>query len=67
MRYEFPALLPLKFEWEVLDNLFDVHPDIKNHLVEDDGSLRNFVNIFINHSLFTWYICSNFCNCDYRW
>ena len=33
---------------EVLEQLFDVHPDIKNHLVEEDGSLRNFVNIFIN-------------------
>ena len=33
---------------EVLDQLFDAHPDIKNHLVEDDGRLRNFVNIFIN-------------------
>ena len=29
----------------VLEELFDAHPDIKNHLVEDDGSLRNFVNI----------------------
>ena len=33
---------------EVLEELFDEHPDIKNHLVEDDGNLRNFVNIFIN-------------------
>ena len=32
---------------EVLDELFHAHPDIKEHLVEDDGSLRNFVNIFI--------------------
>ena len=32
----------------VLAELFDAHPDIKNHLVEDDGSLRNFVNIFID-------------------
>ena len=32
---------------KVLDQLFEAHPDIKNHLVEDDGSLRNFVNIFI--------------------
>ena len=32
----------------VLEELFDAHPDIKNHLVEDDGSLRNFVNIFID-------------------
>ena len=33
---------------EVLTELFNAHPDIKGHLVEDDGSLRNFVNIFIN-------------------
>lgn len=32
---------------EVLSELFAAHPEIKNHLVEDDGSLRNFVNIFI--------------------
>ena len=31
----------------VLEELFRAHPDIKGHLVEDDGSLRNFVNIFI--------------------
>ena len=33
---------------KVLEQLFDAHPDIKNHLVEADGNLRNFVNIFIN-------------------
>ena len=33
---------------KVLDQLFDAHPDIKNHIIEEDGSLRNFVNIFIN-------------------
>ena len=33
---------------KVLEDLFKAHPDIKNHLVEEDGSLRNFVNIFIN-------------------
>ena len=32
----------------VLEELFEAHPDIKNHLVEDDGSLRNFVNIFVD-------------------
>ena len=36
---------------EVLEELFSAHPDIKGHLVEDDGSLRNFVNIFIEGSL----------------
>ena len=32
---------------QVLDELFSAHPDIKGHLIEDNGSLRNFVNIFI--------------------
>ena len=32
----------------ILDQLFDAHPDIKNHLIEENGNLRNFVNIFIN-------------------
>ena len=32
---------------QILEELFSAHPDIKGHLVEDDGSLRNFVNIFI--------------------
>ena len=29
----------------VLNELFQAHPEIKNHLIEEDGSLRNFVNI----------------------
>ena len=33
---------------EVLNELFAKYPDIKNHLMENDGNLRNFVNIFIN-------------------
>ena len=33
---------------KVLEELFNAHPDIKGHLVEEDGNLRNFVNIFIN-------------------
>ena len=33
---------------QILEQLFDTHPDIKNHLIEENGSLRNFVNIFIN-------------------
>ena len=32
---------------QILEELFSAHPNIKGHLVEDDGSLRNFVNIFI--------------------
>ena len=33
---------------KVLEELFNAHPDIKGHLIEEDGNLRNFVNIFIN-------------------
>ena len=33
---------------KILEQLFDAHPDIKNHLIEENGNLRNFVNIFIN-------------------
>ncbi len=32
----------------VLEELFIAHPEIKNHLIEENGSLRNFVNIFVN-------------------
>ena len=32
----------------VLDELFTAHPEIKNHLIEENGSLRNFVNIFVD-------------------
>ena len=28
---------------EVLNELFAKYPDIKNHLIENDGNLRNFV------------------------
>ena len=31
---------------EILKELFNAHPDIKGHLIEKDGNLRNFVNIF---------------------
>ena len=34
---------------EVLNELFTAHPDIKNHLIEENGTLRNFVNIFVNN------------------
>ena len=33
---------------KVLEELLNAHPDIKGHLVEEDGNLRNFVNIFLN-------------------
>ena len=32
----------------VLNELFKAYPDIKDHLMDDKGELRNFVNIFIN-------------------
>ena len=31
---------------QVLEELFSAHPDIKGHLVEDDGSLRKFCEYF---------------------
>ena len=31
----------------VLDNLESVHPGFKSRLLEDDGSLRRFVNLFV--------------------
>ena len=34
---------------EVLGELFTTHPDIRNHLIEENGNLRNFVNIFVNN------------------
>ncbi len=34
---------------EVLDELFTQHPEIKNHLLNENGELRNFVNIFVNN------------------
>jgi len=33
---------------EVLNELFQAYPEIKKLLIEEDGSLRNFVNIFID-------------------
>ena len=32
---------------DILDELFIAHPEIKDHLIEKNGNLRNFVNIFI--------------------
>jgi molybdopterin converting factor small subunit len=31
----------------VLDNLESAHPGFKSRLLEDDGSLRRFVNLFV--------------------
>ena len=33
---------------EVLDRLLDAHTGLKRHLVQDDGKLRNFVNLYLN-------------------
>ena len=33
---------------EVLGKLTDQFPNLKPHLLDDDGSLRNFVNVFVN-------------------
>jgi MoaD family protein len=33
---------------EVLDNLIESHPELKNRLFTDDGGLRRFVNVFAN-------------------
>jgi molybdopterin synthase sulfur carrier subunit len=33
---------------EVLANLTESHPELKNRLFKDDGSVRRFVNIFAN-------------------
>ncbi len=32
----------------VLDALCTQHPDLKPHMFNDDGSLRNFVNVYRN-------------------
>ena len=33
---------------EVLDGLLSAHGGLKRHLVQDDGRLRNFVNLYLN-------------------
>ena len=33
---------------EVLDGLLAAHTGLKRHLVQDDGRLRNFVNLYLN-------------------
>jgi adenylyltransferase/sulfurtransferase len=33
---------------EVLDGLLTAHAGLKRHLVQDDGRLRNFVNLYLN-------------------
>ena len=33
---------------ELIENLEGNHPGIKARLIEDDGSLRRFVNVYVN-------------------
>ena len=33
---------------EVLDNLIAKYPELKNHLLDDAGAIRNFVNVYLN-------------------
>lgn len=33
---------------EVINNLTTSYPDLRTHLLDDDGKLRNFVNVFVN-------------------
>src|SRR5919112_119550 len=33
---------------EVLDGLLSAHGGLKRHLVQEDGRLRNFVNLYLN-------------------
>ncbi len=32
----------------VLDRLFEQYPDLKSQLLNEDGTLRTFVNIYVN-------------------
>ncbi len=34
--------------FEVLDGLESAYPGIKDRIVEDDGEIRRFVNVFVN-------------------
>jgi molybdopterin/thiamine biosynthesis adenylyltransferase/rhodanese-related sulfurtransferase/molybdopterin converting factor small subunit len=40
--------LPGRTVGEVLDGLLGAHSGLKRHLVQDDGRLRNFVNLYLN-------------------
>jgi sulfur-carrier protein adenylyltransferase/sulfurtransferase len=35
---------------QVLDGLLAAHADLKRHLLQDDGRLRNFVNLYLNET-----------------
>ena len=33
---------------EVLQKIFDQYPQIKSHILDKNGEIRNFVNIYVN-------------------
>ncbi|MGD8792419.1 MAG: MoaD/ThiS family protein [Anaerolineae bacterium] len=33
---------------EAVGNLFDQYPALRRHIVDDEGALRNFVNLYLN-------------------
>ena len=33
---------------EVMDQLIATYPELKGHLLDDDGNIRNFVNVYLN-------------------
>ena len=33
---------------EVLQNIFNQYPEIRSHLLDENGAIRNFVNIYVN-------------------
>ena len=33
---------------EVLQNIFNQYPEIRGHLLDENGAIRNFVNIYVN-------------------
>jgi adenylyltransferase/sulfurtransferase len=35
---------------QILDGLLAAHSDLKRHLMQDDGRLRNFVNLYLNET-----------------
>ncbi len=33
---------------EALHSLCEAHPDIRNHLLSEDGAVRKFINVYVN-------------------
>ncbi len=33
---------------EVLDALYGLHPELKDRIADEDGTLRRFVNVYVN-------------------